>query len=487
MPNYSLVINSQFHPFSYQDMIAPVALATQAQQDLEDKYSILGEQSGAYDKLANQQTDPIAYTQYKRYADDLSKQVEQLNKDGLTPSSRTALLNMKRRYSSEITPIDTAYKKREELAKEQRALRAQDTSAMFDVDYSTASLDKLLANPSASYTPVSGDALAKRAAEMALPLSKVISPETNRTLKTILGNQYALIQMGASPQDVMAAINNDKNAHPELRKIIDTVYSTSGLDTFDDASQKKGMAHIIRGLYSAIGGSNPVANGEYMNRAQRTSAAMQAAGLALDREKFNYAKGKDQQQMALAKIAHGLAPYATDKNGNKYYSNGKNSWIIGKDGSYTKNNTDTKIKTSGVSYTPAYFDAWSKGAHNGFQPKMDDNGLNKKGVDQISYNEIHGEKAKQYIRQYVRANVLGASKLSDKSIDRLASHLDLKRDLDILSDDHFVINLPGTDWDGKIKDTVKYTQFMNNVQSELSNAGNYNTSGYNGGANAGLK
>jgi len=34
----------------------------------------------------------------------------------------------------------------------------------------------------------------------------------------------------------MAAINNDKNAHPELRNIIDTVYSTSGLDTFDDAS-----------------------------------------------------------------------------------------------------------------------------------------------------------------------------------------------------------------------------------------------------------
>ena len=485
MPNYSLVINSQFHPFSYQDMIAPVALATQAQQDLEDKYSTLGEQSGAYDKLANQQTDPIAYAQYKRYADDLSKQVEQLNKDGLTPSSRTALLNMKRRYSSEITPIDTAYKKREELAKEQRALRAQDTSAMFDVDYSTASLDKLLANPSASYTPVSGDALAKRAAEMALPLSKVISPETNRTLKTILGNQYALIQMGASPQDVMAAINNDKNAHPELRKIIDTVYSTSGLDTFDDASQKKGMAHIIRGLYSAIGGSNPVANGEYMNRAQRTSAAMQAAGLALDREKFNYAKGKDQQQMALAKIANGLAPYATDKNGNKYYSNGKNSWIIGKDSSYTKNNTDTKIKTSGVSYTPAYFDAWSKGAHNGFQPKTT-NDASKSDLNPIQYSDIHGGKARDYIRQYVRATVLGASKLNDKSVDRLASQLNLQRDLDILSDDHFIINIPGTDEKGKIKDTGKYTQFMHNVQSELSNAGNYYTGGYNGGANAGL-
>ena len=99
---------------------------------------------------------------------------------------------------------------------------------------------------------------------------------------------------------------------------------------------------------------------------------------------------------------------------------------------------------------------------------------------------IQAGKARDYIRQYVRANVLGASELSDESIDRLASQLDLHRDLDWLTDDHFTINIPGTDKEGKIKDKVKYTQFMNKVQSELCNAENYNTGGYNGGANAGL-
>lgn len=486
MPNYNLVVNSQFHPFSYQEMVTPLIQSTQAQQDLEDKYSSMAEQSGLYNKLANEQTDPIAHAQYKRYSDDLAKQVEDLNSNGLTPTSRQGMLNMKRRYSSEIAPIDAAYKKREELIKEQRALRAQDTSAMFDVDYSTTSLDKLLQNPNASYTPVSGDALAKRAAEMAIPLSKVISPQTNSTLKTILGNQYALVQMGASPKDVMAAINNDTNAHPELRKILDDVYSTSGLDKFDAASQQKGMAHIIRGLYSAIGGSNPVANGEYINKAQRASIGLQAQGLQLDKDKFNYAKKKDIQEMNLLKIKQGLAPYATDKMGNKYFSNGKSSWIISLDGSYAKQTTDTKVKTTGVKTAPGYFDAWSKGASSGFQAKMDDSGLNKEGVDQISYNDIHGEKAKQYIRQYVRSNVLDANKLSDASIDRLASQLDLKRDLDILSDDHFVINLPGTDWDGKITNTDQYTNFIRSVQQELANPKNYNTSGYGSSSNAGL-
>lgn len=486
MPNYSLVVNSQFHPFSYQDMVAPVALATQAQQDLEDKYSSMAEQSGAYNKLANEQTDPIAYAQYKKYSDDLAQQAESLSKNGLTPSSRQAMLNMKRRYAQEITPIDTAYKKREELIKEQRALRAQDTSAMFDVDYSTTSLDKLLENPNASYTPVSGDALAKRAAEMAIPLSKVISPQTNSTLKTILGNQYALVQMGASPQDVMAAINNDANAHPELRKILDDVYSTSGLDKFDAASQKKGMAHIIRGLYSAIGGSNPVANGEYINKAQRASIGLQAQGLQLDREKFNYAKKKDIQEMNITKIAHGLAPYATDKVGNKYYSNGKNSWVISPNGAYTKQNTGTtNVKTTGVTIQPAYFDAWSKGAHNGFQAKTDNDATG--GKDLISYNDITGADAKKYIRQYVRSSVVGASQLNDASVDRLASKLDLYRDLDWLSDDHFVVNIPGTDSKGKIVNSAKYTEFINNVQSELSNPSNHNNSGYEGNANAGFK
>ena len=41
MPNYSLISNAHFRPFSYQDMLAPVLAATQAHQAVEDAYSTL--------------------------------------------------------------------------------------------------------------------------------------------------------------------------------------------------------------------------------------------------------------------------------------------------------------------------------------------------------------------------------------------------------------------------------------------------------------
>ena len=158
MANYSLVVNSKFRPYSFDELVKPYAIYGQAYEEQQNQLFDLAVKSNVWKGLANEQTDPTAYKMYKTYADDLETRAGMLAKEGLTPASRKSMLDMKTRYSSEITPIDTAYKKREELAKEQRTLRAQDTSAMFDVDYSTASLDKLLANPSASYTPVSGDA-----------------------------------------------------------------------------------------------------------------------------------------------------------------------------------------------------------------------------------------------------------------------------------------------------------------------------------------
>ena len=41
MANYSLVVNSKFRPFEYQELLAPVLMATQAHHELEDKYAEL--------------------------------------------------------------------------------------------------------------------------------------------------------------------------------------------------------------------------------------------------------------------------------------------------------------------------------------------------------------------------------------------------------------------------------------------------------------
>lgn len=283
----SLVIGSKFRPFSYSEMLAPIEAATTEHRAIEEGLGEMSAKAGMWDKLANQQSDPVAYAQYKTYADDLTKQADLLARQGLTPESRRGLLDMKRRYSNEITPIEVAATKREELTKAQREAIQKDPSLMFNIDYGTASLDDLINNPNATYNTISGSELSKRASMMASNLAKTI--QENPQYQSILGGQYfqQMQQLGYTPQQVMQTIMNDPNAPSELKQVADTVWQEAGLDTWDQATQTRARDYINAGLYDAIGTQKFDTQG---NRAFTSPA--ESARLEMDRERFELAKAQ---------------------------------------------------------------------------------------------------------------------------------------------------------------------------------------------------
>ena len=283
----SLVIGSKFRPFSYSEMLAPIEAATTEHRAIEEGLGEMSAKAGMWDKLANQQSDPIAYAQYKTYADDLTKQADLLARQGLTPESRRGLLDMKRRYSNEITPIEVAATKREELTKAQREAIQKDPSLMFNIDYGTASLDDLINNPNATYNTISGSELSKRASMMASNLAKTI--QENPQYQSILGGQYfqQMQQLGYTPQQVMQTIMNDPNAPSELKQVANTVWQEAGLDTWDQATQTRARDYINAGLYDAIGTQKFDTQG---NRAFMSPA--ESARLEMDRERFELAKAQ---------------------------------------------------------------------------------------------------------------------------------------------------------------------------------------------------
>lgn len=283
----SLVIGSKFRPFSYSEMLAPIEAATTEHRAIEEGLGEMSAKAGMWDKLANQQSDPIAYAQYKTYADDLTKQADLLARQGLTPESRRGLLDMKRRYSNEITPIEVAATKREELTKAQREAIQKDPSLMFNIDYGTASLDDLINNPNATYNTISGSELSKRASMMASNLAKTI--QENPQYQSILGGQYfqQMQQLGYTPQQVMQTIMNDPNAPSELKQVADTVWQEAGLDTWDQATQTRARDYINAGLYDAIGTQKFDTQN---NRAFMSPA--ESARLEMDRERFELAKAQ---------------------------------------------------------------------------------------------------------------------------------------------------------------------------------------------------
>lgn len=255
MANFSFVSGAKFRPFSYSEMLAPLQQATTAQMQIEDAYGELGTKADVFERMANEQTDPQAYAIYKQYSNDLAKQAESLAKQGLTPVSRQGLIDMKRRYSSEIVPIEQAYKRRQELIDEQRKLQAQDSTLLFDRPASTLSLDELISNPALSPQSYSGALLAKQVGTAAQNLAKEVR-ENPRKWRTILGNQYyeTIMQKGFRPEEIMQAVQNNPEASPILQGIVEDAVGSSGIKNWNDENiLNRAYDYARQGLWNAVG------------------------------------------------------------------------------------------------------------------------------------------------------------------------------------------------------------------------------------------
>lgn len=255
MANYSLVINSQFKPFSYQEMLAPTLMATQAHQELENQYGDLATKASVWEEMANEQTDPYAYKMYKTYANDLEEQAGQLAREGLNAASRRDMLNMRARYSKEITPIEQAYTTRQKQAEQQQQALLQDPTLMLSRRAATTSLDDYIRNPQLAYEAYSGKLITAQAASAASALAKEMQ-EKPRKWRSILGNSYyeTMMQKGFSSQAVLQAIQDNPDAAPQLTRIVEDAINSSGVRNWgDQATIARAIDYAKQGLWSAVG------------------------------------------------------------------------------------------------------------------------------------------------------------------------------------------------------------------------------------------
>lgn len=259
MPNYSLIVDARFRPFSYDELLKPALMQTQAHEAIAEEYSNLATKANVWDAMANEQTDPYAYKMYKTYSDDLAAQADQLMKYGLNTTSRKGMYDMRSRYSKEILPIENAYKRREELATEQRKALMQNPTLRYQRMASQMSLDDFIKNPSLDYgQSYSGALLTQQVGQAASNLQKVLTDKSQ--LKRLgLPYQYErMLQYGATPSQVIAAMADRVQNEPEtatfLRGIVDGVLQSSGVAEWaDPATLAEFRAFANQGLYNALG------------------------------------------------------------------------------------------------------------------------------------------------------------------------------------------------------------------------------------------
>lgn len=284
-----IVNNTEFRPFSFEEMLRPMAIYGQEFRAQQEALAELSTKASVWDGMANEQSDPYAYKMYKKYADDLESRAGQLLREGLSLDSRGKMLQMRSRYSKEITPIEVAYKRREALAEEQRKAALSNPTIRFQRNAGSMSLDDFIKNPSLDYgKSYSGALLTQQVAQAVAHYAKALTKEGKLEALGLPYQYKSRLGYGASPEEVMAVINEaalkgHEGAINFLRGVRDQVMQSSGIADWADAKTYKELeAFANQGLFSAIGETklNTYKDDNAINAAQhaRQVAAQRAAG-----------------------------------------------------------------------------------------------------------------------------------------------------------------------------------------------------------------
>lgn len=259
MANSNFVVNAaQFTPLSFDDYYKPLAILNEQHQKLDDAYLELYTKASTIEQMANEQTDPEAYKQYKTYADDLRSAINVLDKNGLTPNSRRDMLMMARRYGDEIAPIQGAYTRRASDITAQREALSKDQTVRFSRKASESSLMDYMNNPSLSYESMSGAQITADVSNKVKNLKNQLLSGTGEWKKTLGGQQFErILQYGLTP-DVMYDIMQNPDKYPMFKELIQSAVNASGVSSWGSPDDLEYALHqAYNGLWEGIGTDKP--------------------------------------------------------------------------------------------------------------------------------------------------------------------------------------------------------------------------------------
>lgn len=290
MANNYIVNGVKFEPFSFSELLEVVKDATQAQLNTEAAYENLLDSSALLNVLTENPNDKEQADIYNNYISSIKESRDKLIREGLTGSSRSDFYNIRNLYRTKILPIEQNYKKRQDLIDEQRKNLISDPSLMYDIDFRTVPLGDLIANPSMSYSPVSGNDLYKQGKEIAISASSRIL-----SIDPALLGQYWRIRQGYGADAANQFLLNQSNI-PELKDAIDRIISQYKIskDNIGRATD-----YIINGMMAGL----PYKESYQANRGYVDPVERERLNLA--REKFEWTKDKWKDEQLGVKLPNG--------------------------------------------------------------------------------------------------------------------------------------------------------------------------------------
>lgn len=278
MANYSLVVNSTFQPFTYQELSAPLDRQELYHEKLAEEYDKLSTQADVLEAMGKNDRNSGAYSRYKAYSDSLRKEADALYRFGLNTESRQRLSDLRRRYNTDIVPIQNAWTKREKEADDQMKASLANPSLMFTRDARNTSLDEYVANPTGGYGVVNGANITAQMSAMAKNLAKQIRSGNKQNIDDYTYNY--IMKYGLDEN----LIRNWQDS-PTLSAMFKQVMESNGVtpEALNGSMNAqsiidKSTGYAEMGMWNAMGEDKSQIVDDFWNRLQATTQA------AIDKE-----------------------------------------------------------------------------------------------------------------------------------------------------------------------------------------------------------
>lgn len=256
-----IINKAQFKPYSFDEYLKPYQLMTDEYNLRESAIADLQSNAESWEKLIGEQ-DGSPYTTYHGYINDLRQLSDTLGDLGLKGVSKKDIYKMASRYKNEITPIEVAYKKREQDIADFRKSDRGKSANYIGTRPEHIALEKYLYGNNPFIEGVTGEELSNKGFKIA----NTVSSRLVRYDHTPDGN-YRIEKTGFNEQEagaiIRSLITGTTTGNPTLDEVvinlkenalgpINTMYNR---DSFTGADINKFDNSVLEGIYRGLLGS----------------------------------------------------------------------------------------------------------------------------------------------------------------------------------------------------------------------------------------
>lgn len=267
MAKFLVTSGSKFDPMSYDEIIKPLAQATEVHKETQAAYDELAANAESIGQMIG--TGPgseHARKMYDDYMNSMNSYIDDLYENGYSVSAMRGLSTMRAQYGKNITGIANALERRRKVSESLWEMGQKDRSLMTEFDPAYMGLDNWLSNPEYMGPKTqSGVYLQQLTEESAKNFKNMIDRQIKEG-KLGNGEYWAFdVYQGATPQQIAAAKEafvsgagpSDDVVVNGLVDIMRGVYNDSGVADWQNP-QADAMAkdYIARGINAAMGQSD---------------------------------------------------------------------------------------------------------------------------------------------------------------------------------------------------------------------------------------